>query len=506
MESPILIKLDQSRDKHAKPANNKPLNTTKTWVQNFIKKDDFFEKQEDKTKYFVEVDKNFNSDHTHAGLIYYAHYCWANEFGMSITPDMFLNAILSEINHKIKTTPSNYKHLFSDSTDKINIKTVGKLFDYDQLNANVRHIIANKDFASIICDIEFESDLPNAKLARAMTFASMGTPYFNYLGTMCGIPCLEIKGSEADWTKLYQCIQNLSDFGPNDVQQSAKHKKHIKKSANIVANIIYYCFGTKMNSFEHMHTNKEEFFSDIFHYGKNTICGSGHDSKVVSGWLRFLYADSKEGHKLANYKTHTNFVCMQVENTNRMYCQAVSLAYSVLDPQANILRPGYGIVTYKINSRKVYCELAMIPLNSGGRNNYPLSVSELTNIVKTGVNTKSQNNTCDLCQEKNCQDAIVDEVNTCLCMKCVELIKDLESETRPLLPCEKQNRVTNDRVWFTPPGKLTNQCTICEECFYKLIKNTPGSEEYTMHPKARKCNCDIESIIPTQTTNTCQIS
>lgn len=43
-----------------------------------------------------------------------------------------------------------------------------------------------------------------------------------------------------------------------------------------------------------------------------------------------------------------------------IYCHVLSLAYSVLDNEINILIPQYGIVTYQVTDEVTYNKLAMI--------------------------------------------------------------------------------------------------------------------------------------------------
>lgn len=253
--------------------------------------------------------------------------------------------------HDILSRSGEYKYLFTDSKDKVEIETVGQLFDIDQIISKVRSIINSPDFLSLICDTEFESDVPNAKLSRRMCFAHMGTPYFSYMGTLCGLPHVEVIGSEADWFKLYHTILALKEFGPSD--NKSGHENHMLECANIISNIIYYCFGTKTENFEQLYKSKEEFFSDIFHYGDNPKCESGHDGRIVSGWLRVFYGDSLKytpSRDLYKYNTHSNYICMKYEE--KMYCQVVSLAYSELDSERNTLIPHYGIVTYEITDHR----------------------------------------------------------------------------------------------------------------------------------------------------------
>lgn len=59
-----------------------------------------------------------------------------------------------------------------------------------------------------------------------------------------------------------------------------------------------------------------------------------------------------------------------------------------------------------------------------------------------------------------------------------------------LKPCPSRFRVTDERSWYTPAGKTTGECTYCEECFDKFVKNTPEASSFTKHNNLTSCNCD----------------
>ena len=390
---------------HLKAASIQTLDSSMDWIASFMDVNSYrgtSPKQSD----FIERDRNFESKITHPGLIHYAHLCWAKEHGLSLRPDMIYNALISEIAFDILDSPNDYAYLFTaDTTKKIDIFTIGKLFDYDQIISMIQNRILEPDFASAICDVKFESDVPNAHIARLMAFANMGTPFFNLFGTLCGIPHVEILGSFDDWFNLYNTICILKRFGPSEQSSKYKIKSHtdsMTKSINIVANIIYYCFDTKLESMTQMYNSKVEFFSDIFHYDKNVICGSGHDTMVVSGWLRFFYLDSDEGKDLDHYHCHTNYVCMHDLITNKRYCQVVSLAFSDMDIENNILRPGYGIITYEIMNRKIYNKLAMVSKGKDlfgnlGNAEYKMTKNELQEVIEKGTICPGKKE-CTLCK------------------------------------------------------------------------------------------------------------
>ena len=171
---------------------------------------------------YSNLQVNFSTNITHAGLIYYMHLCWAQEKGACLRPDMIWHTIVGEIAHEVLQEPEYYRYLFTDSKDK---QTVVQVVDdtteisVELLVEQINHLIKNKEFLSVICDTQeflsvicdtrFKSEVANSNIAINMAFACMSTPFFNYMTRMCGIPFVEIKGGNEDWLALYHAISKL---------------------------------------------------------------------------------------------------------------------------------------------------------------------------------------------------------------------------------------------------------------------------------------------------------
>ena len=146
----MIIQLTQLGDQMAK---NKEMNLQSDWVREFCQ----YSKPND-TK---EISRNFRSRITHAGLIFYLHYCWAHEFGCVLRPDMIWYTIVSEIAKQVLDNPEEYRHLFTDSQEKKTIVTqvddVSSL-DINVLTQQIKTIISDKNFFETICETRFESE------------------------------------------------------------------------------------------------------------------------------------------------------------------------------------------------------------------------------------------------------------------------------------------------------------------------------------------------------------
>ncbi len=64
--------------------------------------------------------------------------------------------------------------------------------------------------------------------------------------------------------------------------------------------------------------------------------------------------------------------------------------------------------------------------------------------------------------------------------------------TKEQYPCPGSQRVSDARTWYTPPNELTTNCTICEECFDRYIKETENAINFGVYTHLQLCSCDYE--------------
>lgn len=330
------------------------MKTKENWVKHFSGQFD--------PSHFKEIDTLPSSDATHAGLIYYLHLCWAKEIGACLRPDMFWYTIVSEIAKLVLDNSDDFQYLFSDSSEKQDIVILTNNvtdISIETLIGQMKNVIKNTDFLATICGTRFDSEALYSNRAILMTFACMATPYFNYMSTMCGIPHLKIEGTKQDWQKLYQSCSDLSKFQPKKASifglNSDRYLGYIKRITNLVGTIIFHCFGDRLPNTELINENRTEFFNNIFHYGNNIQCGSGHDDTIVQGWIKDLYFSNSD-RDLNKFNTHINYVPYANIETKRMFCQATGLTYSINNQ--NTLHAQYGLIKYEVLNIEVFNKLA----------------------------------------------------------------------------------------------------------------------------------------------------
>lgn len=438
------------------------MDSLKNWVSSFIKVP--WNEQRNQTPLsdrYKEISRNFTSDITHAGFIHYLHLCWAKELGCELRPDILYYTIISELAAEILANPEDYKHLFSDSQEKETLVTVAEdgIIKADRLVALMRDVVKSPEFLETVCDTTFVSDVPNAQYARHMTFACMGTPFYDYMTTRCGIPTLDLIGGIDDWRILYSAVVKLLGFAPEKKEskkvnfqgnffdftasqcdhlfnyRSETRIKYFLKLTNIIANIIHYAFGVDIVPFiRYRSTDKpddaKQFFSEIFDYGENSKCGSGHPDLIVHGWAKLFYIGGLgDESDLDHFSSHVNYVPFTHDDDDKAFCQVTTLAFS--ECHDNVLRPGYGIITYEVVDEDTYNKIAQpMRTDSHGKTYQPLSLKQCKKIVDDGVLYDPATDhygrgayvICDRCREDTtvCMGY---GTNSDLCLPCVEKVK-----------------------------------------------------------------------------------
>lgn len=334
------------------------LNDAKSWIDNFAP---LGAKQE----HFKLLNKNFKSLYTHSGLIYYLHYCWAKELGCVLRPDMIFYTILSEINREMIDFPDEYNRILKEKKSNVIMQDDAKNkyeMDPEQLTDLIGELISDKNFLDIIYKTDFYSDVPFAKESRFMVFGKTGVPYFNFLTTLCGIQSVDIVNILDDWEKLrvttvrlYKIINEIKKSKQNLTNDSIDRVLSMLKLANTTINtIIFYSFGIGNRTVLKDYNSDSDFFNDIFSYGKNVICGSGHDTYLVKGWIKNFYINEESD--LYKFSPTLSYVPYINVETNRMFVQVSTLAYSNI--RDNIAEPFYGKVTFEVLDQEAFKVLA----------------------------------------------------------------------------------------------------------------------------------------------------
>lgn len=282
-----------------------------------------------------EVENTYKtSEHTHAGFANYLFYAWANEYGISLRPDMLYHTIICETISYIFENEEKYKNILKKSSDSI---LVNKNEDISKkISENVYENLKKKDFKTHVIDVSFDCQPSNFPLALNMCFTTPLREQYNNITQKCGIPSVDIIGSEDDWVKLLESIAKLSTFVPS-------LGNYYVKCSEIVDKLIKVRFNKKSIT----ETDKD-FVANIFFVSGE--CESNHC--ILMGWFKTFYLNESEN--MECYPTHCNYVTYTVLNNpnNLNYIKVCGLNYSVLENDTLI--PYYGESVYEVRNDKIF--------------------------------------------------------------------------------------------------------------------------------------------------------
>jgi hypothetical protein len=275
-------------------------------------------------------------DATHCGMMQYIYHAWAKELGVVLKPDMLFYTILSELKNQIINYPSKYRHLFTDSDKKENVVIVN--LSIDKLMDVLNDLIPCKELFELVTKTSFSTEPQHYKQILGITMADMGTPYYSYSSTRCGIPKILIQGTKVDWNKLTETVLQFRQI----FEGCCKVLTHY---LTIVYDTVTKLIDAAFNK------NDGSYFENIFTYCQNPHCGSGHLPVVLDGWIRTLYIGNYYNDKFYGYEDfidryRSHFNCLPYDdkddpNNIKYYFYACGLSSSKINN--GYLYPEYNI-------------------------------------------------------------------------------------------------------------------------------------------------------------------
>lgn len=149
------------------------------------------------------------TDVSHSGFFEYLTTAWANHYSVVIRPDDIWMAALCEIAEEVNKHPATFRDIFTRSTVKQDIMVPTS--DVTTIDpALVVQALAKLMPANVNSFVPvFSTTTPACKLAMHVALCDVASPYYNYGTFLCGIPAVEIKGTEEDWETLEKHVQEL---------------------------------------------------------------------------------------------------------------------------------------------------------------------------------------------------------------------------------------------------------------------------------------------------------
>ena len=167
------MKINSSRksdEKIKKPVTN--LEEPISWLKSILPKS--VKKYNNTTMLVKQISSNIESgSFTHAGLINYLYYCWSNEKGCCLRPDMLWYRVIAQTCSTIMESPDKFKHLFTSNNNNNNNNKQDILMEYNhpyELNCDLldkmldEHVL-DKKFKDLVINTSFKSQPENFMLA-----------------------------------------------------------------------------------------------------------------------------------------------------------------------------------------------------------------------------------------------------------------------------------------------------------------------------------------------------
>lgn len=252
------------------------------------------------------------------GILGYFESCWAHHRIAVVTPDIILQLLLAEIAGLVKQNPEKYRQYFSTSDEKQEIIVMGYIdLEVDTFIAELKKRVPSNVDTFLPT---FSTSTALSQLANKATFMDMVSPFYSYGMMMCGIPAIDVRGTQEDWDMLFSTWQELGKLFlcKTDPTYYANVNKHlINIHGNDWGTFIYF-----------------------------TPCGSGSQVEV-SGWILDLYAiKDKHVSFVSNFSDSIGVVeykQLDLGKTFKMYAGILGV-----NDDGTIFEPVWSTITFDI--------------------------------------------------------------------------------------------------------------------------------------------------------------
>lgn len=268
---------------------------------------------------------NSLGDAYHSNYMDYLEICWSDHLGAVFTPDILWYSILCEITLIIKDTPDKFRSLFTTSDKKKTIKVYSESDYVIPMDSIVEELTKLVPADSSLFLPQFSTSTTNSIQAFNSAFADMASPYYDYAMYCCGIPLVDVRGSESDYRLIIERVNGLIKLFVDYFSQDGMI--WLNKLKNLCEDI-------------YDNLNSNFFWSEMFSLER---CGSGGQVEV-SGWWRKLFNKQPSVAFTYNFSTHLSTVEYKNLTTDKEFKMLVGLLSSKLD---NILLvPDFGYMVF----------------------------------------------------------------------------------------------------------------------------------------------------------------
>lgn len=248
------------------------------------------------------------------GYLNYISAAWQNHYSVVLNPTDIWYMVICEITPIIKKNPEYFANLFTTSPDTkqeilvptCSVETIDPSWVIDILREKVP-TDARLFLPSFTTNTEFST------LALNVAFCDMVSPYYNYGTFMCGIPAVELGGTQLDWMLLRENLRALKVFFKD------KFTAYLQRCHDRVNDIFQaFLLGT---------ADPVALFSKMVKLEK---CGSGSQYEMT-GWLMdFLNRTDQLPLQLEGLHPHTSVMKYKNKETQREFQLSAGIFYSII--------------------------------------------------------------------------------------------------------------------------------------------------------------------------------
>ncbi len=272
------------------------------------------------------VSDDLYGTHFHTNYLEYLHKAWEGHYGIVMTPDIMWHTLLSEIVALVAENPTAYADMFTTTPDKKQ-----SLFIQSQ-DPSVMPLPALVDLLRNIvptnADLflpEFSTTTNRSKLCRYASFADLVSPFYTYHTYACGIPYIDVQGTDEDWQRVKDSWCQIS------VRFYQRHGVYVMLVGERLAQLC-------------REKHNPDFWRDMF---RMDVCGSGHQYQIKGWFSDELFCRHPKNDTLSfveNFPTHLARVKYQDLSSKQNYELVAGLLCSELD--GDCLIPDFGQIVY----------------------------------------------------------------------------------------------------------------------------------------------------------------
>lgn len=273
-----------------------------------------------------------DAHYLNVGYLGLASKAYSQHFALEVAPHDLWYIVLTELAGLIKQNVEACRPLFTTEPEKVDIcvnNTGGVMIDLEAIMAKLLEKIP-MDTSVLLPDLSTHTR--ESRIACIAALADGVQHYYSYSMMLCGIPAIDLTGTEKDWTMLVSnAILLAEQFAGIGLDEIAKYLNRIRAIFTRIA--VAFVDGDINHN----------FWKDIYTHQN---VGSGGEL-IVSGWIGMLYFKVERGMKLTNFSSTISVVPYLDRDTGIVY-RTVHGGFKGVVTSEGILQCQYGNMVFSV--------------------------------------------------------------------------------------------------------------------------------------------------------------